>query len=259
ESEDLAGDLFRLINDEDREITLESQVFSSFFLSALDDTMENPTGNDVSDVDNVYYKTDERRAANDYDCVVDNTSLSRAFSPKRSYPSSDSSYSMSKAETPKNLRPKKVKVSPPNSIDKRNFPFNTDNRTTSLAVPKISVLFDFRYNLFILEYNRCLNTEKKFLNFIPDFATIREPPCGVNLGTIEPINYPANYMIDTRSSVNNMEINVTRKETHYICQAPRIVDITRFIYTTPFVIINVENSPSLMTNLPDPLNIGEYE
>ncbi|CAF1253385.1 unnamed protein product, partial [Didymodactylos carnosus] len=133
-----------------------------------------------------------------------------------------------------------------------------EKKAGGLAVPKISVLFDFRYNLFILEYNRCLNTEKKFLNFIPDFATIREPPCGVNLGTIEPINYPANYMIDTRSSVNNMEINVTRKETHYICQAPRIVDITRFIYTTPFVIINVENSPSLMTNLPDPLNIGEY-
>ncbi|CAF4643666.1 unnamed protein product, partial [Didymodactylos carnosus] len=70
--------------------------------------------------------------ANDYDCVVDNTSLSRAFSPKRSYPSFDSSYSMSKAETPKKLRPKKVKVSPPNSIDKRNFPFNTDNRTTTV-------------------------------------------------------------------------------------------------------------------------------
>ncbi|CAF1144231.1 unnamed protein product [Didymodactylos carnosus] len=53
-------------------------------------------GNGVNDLDNVYYKTDERHDANDYDCVVDNTSLSQAFSPKRSYPSSDSGYSMSK-------------------------------------------------------------------------------------------------------------------------------------------------------------------
>ncbi|CAF4459182.1 unnamed protein product, partial [Didymodactylos carnosus] len=34
----------------------------------------NYPGNDVSDVDNVYYKTDERHDANAYDCVVDNTS-----------------------------------------------------------------------------------------------------------------------------------------------------------------------------------------
>ncbi|CAF1360511.1 unnamed protein product [Didymodactylos carnosus] len=77
-----------------------------------------------------------------------------------------------------------------------------------VAVPKTSVLFDFRYNLFILEYNRYLNPEKKFLNFIPDFVTIREPPCDVNLGTIEPINYPANYMIDERSPVIDVEINI---------------------------------------------------
>jgi hypothetical protein len=39
---------------------------------------------------------------------------------------------------------------------------------------------------------------------------------------------------------------------------PRI-DRARLIYAAPFVIDSVENNKSFMSNLPDPLYIGEYE
>ena len=57
-----------------------------------------------------------------------------------------------------------------------------------------------------------METEKKFLNFIPLFSTTYETKCGVNLGTIEPLDYPANYIIDERSTIIDVENNITRLE-----------------------------------------------
>ena len=37
------------------------------------------------------------------------------------------------------------------------------------------------------------------------------------------------------------------------------MDIAQFIYTAPFVFVNVKNNQSFMKTLPDPLYIGEYE
>ena len=45
---------------------------------------------------------------------------------------------------------------------------------------------------------------------------------------------------------------------HYICEAMETVYATRFVYTAPFVIIDVGRDQSLMTELPDPLYIGQY-
>jgi len=45
-----------------------------------------------------------------------------------------------------------------------------------------------------------------------EFASFIESPCGVNLGTIEPLDYPANYMIDERSPIIDLETNTSRSE-----------------------------------------------
>ena len=54
--------------------------------------------------------------------------------------------------------------------------------------------------------------QNKVLNFIPAFAGTREPPCGVNLGHIEPLNYPANYLVDEQFPIIDPETNETRLE-----------------------------------------------
>ncbi|CAF1538415.1 unnamed protein product, partial [Didymodactylos carnosus] len=53
---------------------------------------------------------------------------------------------------------------------------------------------------------------KKFLHFIPALVADREPPCGVNLGSVEPMDYPATYMVDERYPVIDQETNETRLE-----------------------------------------------
>ena len=57
-----------------------------------------------------------------------------------------------------------------------------------------------------------MEIEKKFLNFIPLFSTAHETKCRVNPGTIEPLDYPANYIIDERSTIIDVENNITRLE-----------------------------------------------
>jgi hypothetical protein len=54
--------------------------------------------------------------------------------------------------------------------------------------------------------------ENKFLDFIPQFVAVHESPCGVNLGTTEPLDYPANYIVDERSTVIDVENNITHSE-----------------------------------------------
>ncbi|CAF1530384.1 unnamed protein product, partial [Didymodactylos carnosus] len=44
------------------------------------------------------------------------------------------------------------------------------------------------------------------------FVADREPPCGVNLGFVEPLDYPATYMVDERYPVIDQETNETRLE-----------------------------------------------
>jgi len=44
-----------------------------------------------------------------------------------------------------------------------------------------------------------------------------------------------------------------------MCQVLRVAELTRFIHMTSFIIINVENDQSNMTQLPDPLLIGDAE
>lgn len=46
--------------------------------------------------------------------------------------------------------------------------------------------------------------------------------------------------------------------TRYICQATRIIEMTRLIHKAPFLVANLENQNCLMTELPDNLYIGEY-
>ena len=62
--------------------------------------------------------------------------MTRTFSSKRSPPASDSSYSVSKAPTPKKPPQKKIKSSPPNSINKRTF--NRDYLTTKIGDLKLT-------------------------------------------------------------------------------------------------------------------------
>ena len=45
---------------------------------------------------------------------------------------------------------------------------------------------------------------------------------------------------------------------HYICEARRIVKITRFTHKPPFVVVDIGRHSSSMIELPDPLYIGEY-
>ncbi len=53
---------------------------------------------------------------------------------------------------------------------------------------------------------------KKYVNFLPAFVTTREVRCDVNLGHVEPLDYPANYMTDDRFPVIDIETNVTHLE-----------------------------------------------
>jgi hypothetical protein len=52
----------------------------------------------------------------------------------------------------------------------------------------------------------------KYLNFVPAFVAIREPPCGENLGSTEPVDYPAAYIVDEKFPVIDPESNTTRLE-----------------------------------------------
>jgi len=61
-------------------------------------------------------------------------------------------------------------------------------------------------------YYRSTGADKKILNFIPLFVDNHEAPCGENLGTLEPLDYPANYMMDERKEVIDLENNVTHSE-----------------------------------------------
>ncbi|CAF4153886.1 unnamed protein product, partial [Adineta steineri] len=86
----------------------------------------------------------------------------------------------------------------------------------------------------------------------------REHACRVDLGRRKPQKYPAEYSIDDKFPVVNVETNVTRIEKHYICEATRIVDKAKFLYRAPFVIVDVGKDSAVMTKLPDPIYIGEY-
>jgi hypothetical protein len=57
-----------------------------------------------------------------------------------------------------------------------------------------------------------VEAEKKFLNFIPQFVSAHEPLCGVNLGTNEPLDYPANYIMDERKRIIDIENNTIHSE-----------------------------------------------
>ena len=72
------------------------------------------------------------------------------------------------------------------------------------------LILDLTHLLF--QYYKYMETEKKFLNFIPLFSTAYETKCGVNLGTIESLDYPANYVIVERSTIIDVENNITRLE-----------------------------------------------
>ena len=60
--------------------------------------------------------------------------------------------------------------------------------------------------------NRYREDRKKWLNILPEFATISESKCGESLGSIEPVDYPADYMVDEYFPVTNIETNVTHIE-----------------------------------------------
>ncbi|UJR24212.1 hypothetical protein I4U23_027179 [Adineta vaga] len=96
------------------------------------------------------------------------------------------------------------------------------------------------------------------MNFIPNFASTREHQCRIDLGRFKPRKYPAEYSVDDRFPVVDVETNVTRMKKHYICEATRIVDKAKFIHKAPFVIVDVGKISASMTELPDPLYIGEY-
>ncbi|CAF4028148.1 unnamed protein product, partial [Adineta steineri] len=86
----------------------------------------------------------------------------------------------------------------------------------------------------------------------------REHACRKSLGRRKPRNYPAEYSLDNKFPVVDVETNVKRTEKHYICEAARLVDKAKFLYRAPFVIIDVGKDSTVMTELPDPLYIGEY-
>jgi hypothetical protein len=124
----------------------------------------------INDAENAYYNTDEKydtrrhdtksSDAKDFTSSIDNINLSRAFSPKRSYPSSDSSFSTSKAPTPKKLRQNQVKSSPSKSITKRNFTLNSDYRTTTignltLAWPPYGIMNTFYAGEYFSIFHTC--------------------------------------------------------------------------------------------------------
>ncbi|CAM4754010.1 unnamed protein product [Rotaria magnacalcarata] len=106
---------------------------------------------------------------------------------------------------------------------------------------------------------RPIKTTSIYLNVLSAFTTTHESLCGSNLGSDEPLDYPADYMIDDRHPAIDPEIKLTHLETRYICQATRITEITKLIHRAPFIIANVENDKSSILELPDPLFVGEHE
>ena len=72
------------------------------------------------------------------------------------------------------------------------------------------LIWDVIHLLF--QYYRYMEMDQKFLNFIPLFSTAHETKCGANLGTTEPLDYPTNYIIDERSTIIDVENNITRLE-----------------------------------------------
>ncbi len=59
---------------------------------------------------------------------------------------------------------------------------------------------------------RYVENEKKYLNFLPSFVADKEVSCGMTIGTIEPLDYPATYEINQRSTVIDIENDVTHSE-----------------------------------------------
>jgi hypothetical protein len=79
--------------------------------------------------------TYKKKICNETDKQLDiiNNNLSRPSSPKRSHPSSDSSCSTPRAQTPKKLKHKKVKAATSISINHDNLLFNNDYRTATIG------------------------------------------------------------------------------------------------------------------------------
>jgi hypothetical protein len=67
-------------------------------------------------------------------------------------------------------------------------------------------------NLLIVCYCIFRKVRNQLLDFLPAFVDNREPVCGVDLGLIEPRDYPANYMVDEKFPVIDAETNVSRTE-----------------------------------------------
>ena len=57
-----------------------------------------------------------------------------------------------------------------------------------------------------------METDNKFLNFISAFIANSESRCGENLGNIEPVDYPGDYIIDGKKAVIDLEDNTTHYE-----------------------------------------------
>ncbi|CAF1032593.1 unnamed protein product, partial [Didymodactylos carnosus] len=104
-----------------------------------------------------------------------------------------------------------------------------------------------------------LKVKEQYLSFISAFGTDRTALCSESLGPVEPLDYPAQYIVDDRFPVIDAGINVVRLETRYTCQASRTIEVTRFQHTAAFVVVRVGTNHSFMTELPDPLYIGEHE
>ncbi|CAF1677431.1 unnamed protein product [Rotaria magnacalcarata] len=104
-----------------------------------------------------------------------------------------------------------------------------------------------------------IKTTSIYLNFVSAFTTPNESLCGGNLGRDEPLDYPADYMIDDQHPSFDPETKLTHLETRYICQATRITQITKLFHRAPFIIANVENDKPCIQELPDPLFVGEHE
>ncbi|CAF4174535.1 unnamed protein product [Rotaria magnacalcarata] len=104
-----------------------------------------------------------------------------------------------------------------------------------------------------------IKTTSIYLNFVSAFTTPNESLCGGNLGRDEPLDYPADYMIDDQHPSFDPETKLTHLETRYICQATRITQITKLFHRAPFIIANVENDKPCIQELADPLFVGEHE
>ena len=52
----------------------------------------------------------------------------------------------------------------------------------------------------------------EYQKFIPSFREERAAVCGESIGPIEPLDYPANYMIDDQFPVTDAETGAVRLE-----------------------------------------------